>query len=106
MSSGIITLESINFTKVNKGLVINDDGKILNPLGIDVDQSVILKSFESHILIKGVSYKLIKWEMEYLVESLFDVIEYNSMLENDNIITDLSADELESWLIDKQLPVL
>jgi len=106
MSSGIITLESINFTKVNKGLVVNDDGKILNPLGIDVDQSVILKSFESHILIKGVSYKLIKWEMEYLGESLFDVIEYNSMLENDNIITDLSADELESWLIDKQLPVL
>jgi len=106
MSSEIVTLESINFTQINRGLDVNEDGKISNPLGIDVDSSIILKSFESHILIKGTVYKLIKWEIQYLGESLFDIIEYNDLTGMDVLLSDLSADEVETWLMKKQLPVL
>lgn len=102
MSSQIVTLDLMNFTPVNNGLTVNSDGKIENPLGIEVEKSIILRSFESYVYIKGSVYKVIKWEMQHLRESIFDVIE----LESDNIIIDLSSDELEVWLMNQQLPVL
>ena len=102
MSSQIVTLDLMNFTPVNNGLTVNSDGKRENPLGIEVEKSIILRSFESYVYIKGSAYKVIKWEMQRLSESIFDVIE----LESDNIIMDLSSDELEGWLMNEQLPVL
>ena len=52
MSNQIITLESVDFhpRKLNSRFIVNDDGKVENPLGMDVDKVVILESTESDSL--------------------------------------------------------
>jgi hypothetical protein len=105
MGNPIITLESVEFRqrKLNSRFVVNDDGKVENPLGMDVDKVVILESTESDICIKGSCYKIIKWDIkeEVSIEGfpVFDIIE------SGELYVDLTEEEMNEWLIKKQLPV-
>ena len=105
MSNQIITLESVDFhpRKLNSRFIVNDDGKVENPLGMDVDKVVILESSESDICIKGSSYKIIKWDIKEDVSiegfPVFDI------MESGELYVDLTEKEINEWLIKKQLPV-
>jgi hypothetical protein len=105
MSNQIITLESVDFhpRKLNSRFIVNGDGKVENPLGMDVDKVVILESSESDICIKGSSYKIIKWDIkeEVSIEGfpVFDIMEAGELY------VDLTEEEMNEWLIKKQLPV-
>jgi hypothetical protein len=105
MSNQIITLESVYFhpRKLNSRFIVNGDGKVENPLGMDVDKVVILESSESDICIKGSSYKIIKWDIkeEVSIEGfpVFDI------MESGELYVDLTEEEMNEWLIKKQLPV-
>ena len=105
MRNQIITLEDVNFRPRNldRKLVVNGDGKVENPLGIDVDRNVILESTESDVCIKGSCYKIIKWDIKEDVSiegfPVFDIIE------SGDLRVDLSEKEMNEWLIKKQLPV-
>jgi hypothetical protein len=105
MGNPIITLESVEFRQRNLGreLVVNGDGKVENPLGMDVDRNVILESAESDVCIKGSCYKIIKWDIKEDVSiegfPVFDIIE------SGDLRVDLSEEEMNEWLIKKQLPV-
>lgn len=106
MSNQIITLESVDFhpRNLNRRFIVNDDGKVENPLGMDVDKAVILESTESDICIKGSCYKIIKWDIKEDVSiegfPVFDVIEAGELY------ADLNEEEMREWIIKKQLPVL
>lgn len=102
MDSQVVTLDTMYFSVVNNGLIVNNDGRIENPLGLEVEKSIILKKFESHISIKGSTYKVIKWDMQIVNGTIFDIVN----LESGNIIIDLSPEDLEVWLMNEQLPVL
>jgi len=105
MLNPIITLEAVDFhpRKLNSRFVVNGDGKVENPLGMDVDKVVILESSESDICIKGSSYKIIKWDIkeEVSIEGfpVFDI------MESGELYVDLTEEEMNEWLIKKQLPV-
>jgi hypothetical protein len=105
MSNQIITLESVDFhpRKLNSRFVVNGDGKVENPLGMDVDKVVILESSESDVCIKGSSYKIIKWDIKEDVSiegfPVFDI------MESGELYVDLTEEETNEWLIKKQLPV-
>jgi len=105
MSNQIITLESVDFhpRKLKSRFIVNDDGKVENPLGMDVDKVVILESSESDVCIKGSSYKIIKWDIKEDVSiegfPVFDI------MESGELYVDLTEEEMNEWLIKKQLPV-
>jgi hypothetical protein len=105
MSNQIITLESVDFhpRKLNSRFIVNDDGKVENPLGMDVDKVVILESAESDICIKGSCCKIIRWDVkeEVSIEGfpVFDI------MESGELYVDLTEEEMNEWLIKKQLPV-
>jgi cell division protein YceG involved in septum cleavage len=67
------------------------------------DKVVILESSESDICIKGSSYKIIKWDIkeEVSIEGfpVFDI------MESGELYVDLTEEEMNEWLIKKQLPV-
>jgi hypothetical protein len=105
MSNQIITLESVDFhpRKLKSRFIVNDDGKVENPLGMDVDKVVILESAESDICIKGSCYKIIRWDIKEDVSikgfPVFDIMEAGELY------VDLTEEEMNEWLIKKQLPV-
>jgi hypothetical protein len=106
MSNQIITLESVDFhpRKLNSRFVVNGDGKVENPLGMDVDKVVILESTESDdICIKGSCCKIIRWDIKEDVSiegfPVFDI------MESGELYVDLTEEEMNEWLIKKQLPV-
>ena len=107
MSNQIITLESVDFhpRKLNSRFIVNDDGKVENPLGMDVDKVVILESTESDdICIKGSCCKIIRWDVKEDVSiegfPVFDI------MESGELYVDLTEEEMREWIIKKQLPVL
>jgi len=105
MSNQIITLESVDFhpRKLKSRFIVNDDGKVENPLGMDVDKVVILESAESDVCIKGSCYKIIRWDIKEDVSikgfPVFDI------MESGELYVDLTEEEMNEWLIKKQLPV-
>jgi len=105
MSNQIITLESVDFhpRKLKSRFIVNDDGKVENPLGMDVDKVVILESAESDVCIKGSCYKIIRWDIKEDVSikgfPVFDI------MESGELYVDLTEEEMNEWLIKRQLPV-